>query len=148
MELSAFIPLIPDLCIRPASITSPCFGCARRTCCGEYMVSSGPRLKMKTCLAVVTLRLAADRIAQDTRAVFSAIPAAPDDIVDEPDIPGIEEFFDACELLDDAAEPHPVAISASPTARKLTGSSSRFPNACMTPSRALSRPERSTISPR
>ncbi|MBV8945966.1 MAG: hypothetical protein JO046_03035 [Solirubrobacterales bacterium] len=54
-----------------------------------------------------------------------------DDIVEEPDIPGIEELFEACELLEDVAEPHAAAVSARPAARKLSGSSRRFLDACI-----------------
>ena len=103
---------------------------------------------MKTCLTVVTVRLPADGIAQDTRPVFSAIPVALDDVVDEPDIPGIEELFDAGELLDDAAEPQPTAVSPSPSARKLGGNIRRFPRCLHDALPNVSRAERSTMSPR
>ena len=80
---------------------------------------------------MATVRLPADGIAQDTRAVCSAIPAALDDIVDEPDIPGIEELFEVFELLADVAEPHAAALTTTPAVRKLSDSSRRIPPACI-----------------
>jgi hypothetical protein len=92
---------------------------------------------METWFAVSTVRLPADGFAQDTRAVFSAMPLALVEVVDEPDIPGIEELPDACELvygvaeLDDFAEPQPATVTTIPTTRRLSGSSRNFQNACI-----------------
>ena len=92
---------------------------------------------MKTWFAVSMVRLPADGIAQDTLAVFSAMPLALAEVVDEPDIPGIEELPDACEpvdgvaKLDDFAEPQPATLTTIPTTRTLSGSGRHFQNACI-----------------
>ena len=82
------------------------------------------------------VRLPGGAGAQATDAVcgIAGIGAiAVDDIVEEPDIPGIDEVPDdaACDVVDDVAEPQPLTVSARAIANAPTDTFQARRNVCI-----------------